>query len=146
MKCSFCGFEFLEQDAHSCSSCPLKISCGKIQCPNCGYEMPKENFFWKRFRHRKRGSAGKKKRHQGQLQRAGHGQEIMLTELEEGETAVVSRIKTTDTAILNKLMALGILPGMKVTMIQKFPSFVFQVGNTRVTADEEITGSVLVHI
>lgn len=145
MKCSFCGFEFQEQDALSCGPCPLKANCSKLKCPNCSYEMPKESFFRRLFRHRRRRGAGKGNGQNGWSRRAGQGQEIVLTELGEGEEAVVSRIKTGDTAILNKLMALGILPGIRVTMIQRFPSFVFQVGNTRVTADEEITSSVLVH-
>ncbi|MGL6298908.1 MAG: hypothetical protein ACRC1M_07070 [Methanobacteriaceae archaeon] len=34
MKCGLCGFEYSECD--SCKSCPL--NCGKIACPNCGFE------------------------------------------------------------------------------------------------------------
>lgn len=65
-----------------------------------------------------------------------------LTELEIGEEAIISRINTRDKKTLNKLMALGILPGMKVTLIQKFPSFVFRVGNTRIAADENISKNI----
>ena len=68
----------------------------------------------------------------------------MLSQLAATEEAVISRIDTGNPRTLNKIMALGILPGMKVTMIQKYPSFVFQVGNTRVTADENMVNDILV--
>lgn len=72
------------------------------------------------------------------------GREMLLTELEVGNQAVVSRIEARDKKTLNKLMALGVLPGMKVSLMQKFPSYIFKVGNTRIAADEEITGSIVV--
>ena len=43
MKCSFCGYEFNETNATGCESCPLQTNCGKIKCPHCGFEMPREN-------------------------------------------------------------------------------------------------------
>lgn len=37
MKCKFCGYEFEESQCNdSCKHC--KLNCGKIRCPNCGYE------------------------------------------------------------------------------------------------------------
>ncbi|HHW41917.1 MAG TPA: hypothetical protein GXX19_12385 [Syntrophomonadaceae bacterium] len=43
IRCSFCGLEFLEKDAVAgCSGCPLHGTCGKLKCPHCGYEIPKE--------------------------------------------------------------------------------------------------------
>lgn len=43
MKCSFCGYEFQEEESKtSCNGCPMSKSCGKQKCPNCGFEMPKE--------------------------------------------------------------------------------------------------------
>jgi hypothetical protein len=41
--CSFCGYEFSELDSQvGCQGCPLHKSCGKVKCPNCGFEIPKE--------------------------------------------------------------------------------------------------------
>jgi hypothetical protein len=34
---------------------------------------------------------------------------------------------------------------MRVTMIQRYPTFVFQVGNTRVTADENLVNKILIN-
>jgi Fe2+ transport system protein FeoA len=139
MKCSFCGYEFNETNATGCESCPLQTNCGKITCPHCGFEMPRENLVWRWFRRRRRGAG---KRH-GQ-QKKWNPEGMLLSELDKGEEAVVSRIDTGNKSTLNKIMALGILPGVRVTMIQKFPTFVFQVGNTRVTADEQMVNTIMV--
>lgn len=139
MKCSFCGYEFNETNATGCESCPLHTNCGKIKCPHCGFEMPRENLVWRWFRRRRRGAG---KRH-GQ-QKEWNPKGMLLSDLDKGEEAVVSRIDTGNKSTLNKIMALGILPGVRVTMIQKFPTFVFQVGNTRVTADEQMVNTIMV--
>lgn len=141
MKCSFCGYEFNEGGLRPCEACPFKAGCGKVKCPNCGYEMPRESFFRRWYRHRNRWGAGKRR---WMEQHGYQRQEMLLAELNSGEQGIVSRIATDNPAILNKLMALGILPGMPVKMLQKSPSYVFQVGNTRITADGNIVASVLV--
>lgn len=141
MKCSYCGYEFNEEGSRGCKSCPLQARCGKVKCPNCGYEMPGESFFRRWFRRRRRWGAGKR---QGGVQQGWRCREMVLAELSAGEEAVVSRIATGNPGILNKLMALGVLPGMRVIMIQRSPSYVFQVGNTRITADESVVESILV--
>jgi DtxR family Mn-dependent transcriptional regulator/ferrous iron transport protein A len=85
------------------------------------------------------GKPGKEEGHQGAATAAA------LSRLNNGEEAVISEIDTGDQGTLNKIMALGILPGERVTMIQRYPTFVFQVGNTRVTADENLVNSILIH-
>ena len=42
-KCSFCGYGFSNEAAvQSCGGCALYRTCGKLKCPRCGYEIPKE--------------------------------------------------------------------------------------------------------
>ncbi|CEO89267.1 MAG TPA: ferrous iron transport protein A [Syntrophaceticus sp.] len=147
MKCSFCGYEFNETTAHGCGPCPLSTTCGKVKCPHCGFEMPRENLIFGWFR-RRRHRAGKGEKG-GKRNGAGKGQQFQggrtLSQLSNGDEAVVSQIDTSDRGTLNKIMALGILPGMRVTMIQRYPTFVFQVGNTRVTADENLVNKILIN-
>lgn len=69
---------------------------------------------------------------------------VSLTELEVGERATVFKIDAKDRKTLNKLMALGVLPGMKIVLMQKYPSFVFMVGNTRIATDEAISKNIMV--
>ena len=43
IKCSLCGLQFTEEDAHStCSRCSFFKGCRLIKCPNCGFELALE--------------------------------------------------------------------------------------------------------
>jgi Fe2+ transport system protein FeoA len=39
---------------------------------------------------------------------------------------------------------MGVLPGMDVEIIQTYPSYVFQVGNTQVAVDSNIADDIFV--
>jgi len=40
LKCALCGLVFEESEAEAgCASCPMHAGCGKLRCPNCGYEI-----------------------------------------------------------------------------------------------------------
>jgi len=43
-------------------------------------------------------------------------------------------------------MAMGVLPGLKIAMIQKFPSYVFKVGETQFAIDEEMAEGIYVRL
>ena len=43
-------------------------------------------------------------------------------------------------------MAMGILPGAPVSLIQSFPSYVFQVRQTQFTVDKEIADAIYVRL
>lgn len=45
---------------------------------------------------------------------------------------------------LAKLLAFGLLPGTGVTILQTFPAYVLEVGNTRVAIDKEIAAKITV--
>lgn len=72
--------------------------------------------------------------------------EINLTELQYGQKGIVAELNTEDENILKKLMSMGILPGMPLKVIQKFPSYVFQVGYTQVAVDRTIASAIIVNI
>ncbi len=67
---------------------------------------------------------------------------VTLDELANEEQAVITRIMSQDTATIQKLMVLGVIPGMPVTMLQRFPSYLFQVGHTQIAVDKHIARSV----
>jgi ferrous iron transport protein A len=70
--------------------------------------------------------------------------EIPLSDLELFKPATISSIDTKDKNILKKLMAFGILPGVNIKMIRKFPSYIFEIGNTRIATDDKIAKSIRV--
>jgi hypothetical protein len=43
VKCSLCGMVFEPAQEKSCGGCPIKKDCGRICCPNCGFQMPKDS-------------------------------------------------------------------------------------------------------
>ncbi|WP_042708439.1 metal-dependent transcriptional regulator [Methanobrevibacter wolinii] len=69
---------------------------------------------------------------------------VPLLELDVDDLATVSYIKTADARKLQKIMNLGLLPGSKIQLIQKFPIFVFQLGNTQLAVDKEIANEIFV--
>jgi len=67
-----------------------------------------------------------------------------LTELNVKEKAKIAYLHTQDTKKLQKIMALGILPGMSIVLLQKFPSYVFEIGNSQYAIDESLAKCIFV--
>ncbi|MCX5685235.1 MAG: metal-dependent transcriptional regulator [Planctomycetota bacterium] len=62
----------------------------------------------------------------------------------EGE-GVVAYLSTRNRRDIQKLMAMGILPGSRIQLIRRFPSYVFQVGFSQFTVDESLASVIYVH-
>ncbi|MGL4669676.1 MAG: metal-dependent transcriptional regulator, partial [Methanobacteriaceae archaeon] len=58
-----------------------------------------------------------------------------LIKCDNGFFGEIAYIKTQDGKKLQKIMNLGILPGSMIQIIQKFPAYVFQLGNTQLAVD-----------
>jgi len=69
-----------------------------------------------------------------------------LSSLEVDESGRVAYINASEPAHLHKLMAMGVLPGMGLKMIQTFPSYVFQVGQTQYAVDRALADCVYVRL
>ena len=67
-----------------------------------------------------------------------------LSELEAGRAGRIAYVHAPQRSDLQKLLAMGALPGAAITLQQTFPSFVFRVGNTQVAVDREIANSIYV--
>ncbi len=55
---------------------------------------------------------------------------------------VVVYLRTRDRRDVQKLMALGILPGVPIRLIRRFPSYVFQIGFSQFTVDRELADKI----
>jgi len=71
---------------------------------------------------------------------------ISLCDMNNRQEGVVAELVTDNGSILRKLMSMGILPGTRIKLIQKFPSYVFQVGYTQVAVDREIASVISVNL
>ncbi|MFH1382412.1 MAG: metal-dependent transcriptional regulator [Chloroflexota bacterium] len=69
-----------------------------------------------------------------------------LSHLTAGQEGKVAYLYAPESNKLQKLMALGILPGVSLKLIQSFPSYVFQVGQTQFAVDKEIADSIYVRL
>jgi DtxR family Mn-dependent transcriptional regulator len=69
-----------------------------------------------------------------------------LSELKPGQQGVVAYLYAPQADKLQKLMAMGILPGAPITLVQTFPSYVFQAGNSQFATDREIGDAIYVRL
>jgi ferrous iron transport protein A len=67
-----------------------------------------------------------------------------LNLLKEKEKGIITQFRKNDEILLKKLIAMGIMPGLPVTLEQKFPSFVINVGGTRLAIDRSLARAIYV--
>lgn len=69
-----------------------------------------------------------------------------LKDLETGDRGTIAYLATDDQGRLHKLVAMGSLPGLPITIIQKFPSYVFQIGQSQFAIDEQMAEGIYVRL
>jgi len=69
---------------------------------------------------------------------------ISLAALDVGMDAIVAEVKTEKETILQKLFALGIVPGISLILEQRFPTYVVKVGRSRAALDRETARTIFV--
>jgi DtxR family Mn-dependent transcriptional regulator len=67
-----------------------------------------------------------------------------LSEMEAGQGGRIMYIHTHGESSIRKLMAMGVLPGFDVSLVQRYPSYVFRVGQTQIAVDAEIASEIFV--
>lgn len=69
---------------------------------------------------------------------------VTLSQLKPEQKGRIAYISTKARKRLQKLMAMGVTPGVPIQVIQRFPSYVFQMGQTQIAVDEEIANEIFV--
>ncbi len=69
-----------------------------------------------------------------------------LSKLTNGQQGKIVYILTKNHKNLQKLLAMGILPSTSIKVIQTYPSYVFQVGQTQIAVDKGIADDIFVRI
>jgi DtxR family Mn-dependent transcriptional regulator len=67
-----------------------------------------------------------------------------LTELMINKRAKISYLQTQNREVLGKITAMGALPNTEITLIQKSPSYVFQIGKSQFAVDKELASCIYV--
>lgn len=69
-----------------------------------------------------------------------------LCELKPGQSGKIAYIQMLNPNRLQKLMAMGVLPGVPVTVNRNYPTFVFEAGYSQFAVDEEIAADIYVRL
>jgi DtxR family transcriptional regulator, Mn-dependent transcriptional regulator len=56
----------------------------------------------------------------------------------------IAYLRTDDHRKLQKLMAMGFLPGMNVELIQTIPAYVIKIGNSEIAVDREMAETIFI--
>ncbi|TGU70621.1 transcriptional regulator [Geomonas terrae] len=69
---------------------------------------------------------------------------VPLTELKPGDEGDIAYIQTEDSKKMQKLMAMGVLPGNRISLLQAFPSYIFRVGFSEFAIDSAMAREIFV--
>jgi len=79
-----------------------------------------------------------------EAQRSGNLGVVPLTELKPNEEGEIAYIQTEDNKKMQKLMAMGVLPGNCIRLKQTFPSYIFSVGFSEFAIDTSMAREIFV--
>lgn len=69
-----------------------------------------------------------------------------LMELEVKDKGRIAYLQAKDTSQMQKLISIGAIPGVAVTLLQKFPSYVFQIGYSQFAIDKGLAQNIYVRL
>lgn len=69
---------------------------------------------------------------------------VPLTEFKPGQEGEIAYILTEDNKKMQKLMAMGVLPGNRIELVQAFPSYIFRVGFSEFAIDTALAREIFV--
>jgi len=69
-----------------------------------------------------------------------------LSDLEVKEKGKVAYLQAKDSSAMQKLIGIGAIPGVNITLLQRFPSYVFQIGNSQFAVDKELASLIYVRL
>lgn len=69
-----------------------------------------------------------------------------LADLSPGQHGRIAYLLSNQSQEVQKLVATGVLPGTSISLIQRYPSYVFRVGNTQYAVDRNIANAIYVRL
>ena len=67
-----------------------------------------------------------------------------ICDLQPGQGGQIAYLRMDDPKRLHKLMAMGVLPGVPIRLLRRFPSYVFEAGYSQFAVDKEIAADIFV--
>ncbi|MDP3787163.1 MAG: metal-dependent transcriptional regulator [Candidatus Omnitrophota bacterium] len=69
-----------------------------------------------------------------------------LSELEVKDKGQIGYLQAKDSNQMQKLLSIGAIPGVSIVLLQKFPSYVFQIGHSQFAIDEDLAQRIYVRL
>ncbi|MBN1461138.1 MAG: metal-dependent transcriptional regulator [Armatimonadetes bacterium] len=69
-----------------------------------------------------------------------------LAELVPGQRGVIAYIHGARREMIQRMLAMGAVPGTPITLVQRTPSYVFQVGQAQIAVDRETARDIYVRL
>lgn len=133
LQCPLCGLEFDRSSAVCHHGCPFGRFCKLIRCPSCQYEFPEPSrpLSWlARLLHPAAAAPPR-----GPLD---------LTQLSAGETAEFVALTGPQDSRRHTLAVYGLVPGARLVLQQKRPTYILRVGETELALDADIARGISV--
>jgi Fe2+ transport system protein FeoA len=74
----------------------------------------------------------------------GRGRTVSLTAMAEREVGVVVEVRATSEGRADRLLAMGVTPGARVTMLQRFPGIVFLCDQTELVVERAVADAIFI--
>lgn len=141
MRCLLCGFEFDETRLACHATCAFNKHCRIICCPNCGYQVVDES----------RSTLARAARRaidrilgRDAAERRDPAAPCRLSDLRPGQPATVVSIESQVASRLDRLTTLGVVPGCRIRLEQRYPACVVRVGFTELSLEREVADEIVV--
>ena len=69
-----------------------------------------------------------------------------LSEMVRGRSGVIAYLANPETSELQKLMSMGVIPGTPLKLLQSFPSYLMELGQTQFAVDRKIADAIYVRL
>lgn len=69
-----------------------------------------------------------------------------LSKLEIKDKGRIAYLQAKDKSAMQKLINIGAIPGSSIVLLQKFPSYVFQIGESQFAIDKELASNIYVRL
>ena len=69
-----------------------------------------------------------------------------LVDLEVKDKGQIAYLQAKDTSQMQKLLSIGAIPGVSISLLQKFPSYIFQIGQSQFAIDKELASCIYVRL
>ena len=71
---------------------------------------------------------------------------LPLSKLNVKQKGVIAYLRAKNKDQMRKLMSIGVLPGAHISLVQKFPSYVFLLGHSQFAVDKDLASAIHVRI